>query len=773
MGVSNSLFVPHLKVSDSLSYCVRAMENEGKMKAILEEFKSWCDDDGKETNPVKSAECLQKLSTVLKIDQKDDKLIYVERCTLLNGVLHRINQEQDEKRKGIWKEEVKSELIQLGRDLLQQSGAPNTNADILRISDDIKKQLEKYREEIRSTISGLEKIQYEMSGDVLKRKEEERIADIENLLRKISSYYSEIMRRISDACVDLLGDKPCRFSHFAMGSLSRDEVTLYSDFENGILLENDLAEKREECLEYFRLYAVLFDVILINFGETLIRLKGIKGLNDFQTEDKLDDWFYDIFTTGGIMFDSNMPCASKTPFGRLWPTKKKNDTTELILPVNEMIKYLEEDKSIAEGYHLAEMLCQSKHIAGDESLYLCYNKLTAEKMKVLLLSPNYINMYLKSNEDDLVRFDLTPYLNSMGWKKNAKKSFYRTVTLFVPFIARVFGIVEYTSNFEAVNLIQAQTGKSHPILSDETVHNIRYAIAIANQIRVKVYSERCAQDDMLYGTVLIARTSEDNGSENVVDAVGKRSTVDICEISLSLRQAVCEIHNLVTIALKEEGRINTEDISRMIEEYLGKRGNLKTQGDVLRQFQDYNAAIECYENALAIMDQRNEQADLPEKAKIYMEMGLCQIYSLSFEKSISCYTKAIEIEENNKKENGDLPSYNHALSLTMMGQGILELESRRSQFGDCIKAAFEEWEKLIESDASCSRKEYVKGKAEAYDTKAWFLFRTEQYDESLSNYTEAQKIFEIYYGKGNFNNDTTKVQNGIALCLLHLERYDI
>lgn len=50
-----------------------------------------------------------------------------------------------------------------------------------------------------------------------------------------------------------------------------------------------------------------------------------------------------------------------------------------------------------------------------------------------------------------------------------------------------------------------------------------------------------------------------------------------------------------------------------------------------------------------------------------MEIGLCEIKSLSFEKGISCCTETIEIEECAKKQNGDLSSYNLTLSMTMMG----------------------------------------------------------------------------------------------------------
>ena len=170
--------------------------------------------------------------------------------------------------------------------------------------------------------------------------------------KKYSKVYTEIMARIAQRCVEMLGEPPCKFSLAGMGSLARKEITPYSDFEHIILLKNQT--NYENNLEYFRWYSVIFHLIVLNLQETIVPSLDIYGLNDPDNNHK--SWFFDNFTPHGISFDGMMPHACKFPLGRRTETKEKPFSTELIKPIEEMLRYLTSEEDLKQGYHLKDIL---------------------------------------------------------------------------------------------------------------------------------------------------------------------------------------------------------------------------------------------------------------------------------------------------------------------------------------------------------------------------------------------------------------------------------
>ena len=103
------------------------------------------------------------------------------------------------------------------------------------------------------------------------------------------------MRFISQKCIQIMGSPPCKHTLVGMGSLARNKITPFSDFEHIILLPN-LSERitsneSSRIKEYFRWYSVLFHTIVINLQETIIPSVAIACLNDTVTPG--GDWFWD------------------------------------------------------------------------------------------------------------------------------------------------------------------------------------------------------------------------------------------------------------------------------------------------------------------------------------------------------------------------------------------------------------------------------------------------------------------------------------------------
>ena len=107
-------------------------------------------------------------------------------------------------------------------------------------------------------------------------------------------------------------------------------------------------------------------IVVINLQETIIPNVSIACLNDSFTPG--GDWFWDTVTPPGISFDSLKPLASKVPLGRTRKTPNKLWTTELIKSVDEMVKYLDADEDMKNGYTLADILTRTCYVDGDEMI---------------------------------------------------------------------------------------------------------------------------------------------------------------------------------------------------------------------------------------------------------------------------------------------------------------------------------------------------------------------------------------------------------------------
>ena len=480
---------------------------------LASQLKRNCNDQGIENNPKMSAQTIYQMG-LEHFKSSPDKISLIKCVGLLNSAIARNPSNVSD---------IKQDLYQKCQHILQLANAKDNTADLLAQAKHIKSQINEMRRTTKNNLDTMNNFKHsdKVSTADLTNQQTLKINSIKQIQHQVTARYKQIMKTISKYCHDVMGPQPCKFAIVGMGSLARNEITPYSDFEHIILLEN--RESYEHHLKYFRWFSVIFHIIILNLQETIIPSLNVKHLNDKTAES--GDWFFDT-QTKGVSFDGMMPHACKFPLGKAETIK--TSTTELIKPVNKMLEYLSCKDSFVNDYHLSDILMQTCFVYGDNNLHQVFE--------------NGISLHInaKSKQEKFadIKFqlqnDLHAFANIINIRKikrkgtfNVKELFYRTSTLFITAFGRIFDI-KSSSCFDIINAL----GKKKQI-SDYAKQKLSFAVAIACEIRLSVYINAKSQHDYV-------QTCENGETvfDEIFKIVDRQSIVSYFQITTSLHAEV-------------------------------------------------------------------------------------------------------------------------------------------------------------------------------------------------------------------------------------------
>ena len=493
--------------------------NENK---LAEKLRKQCHENGKEKDPKESAETLHKLGKVYR-KKSPDKQSLMQSVGLMTSSLIR---------RPLNLKEIAQDLEEVCTHILELAGVHGRYEDISKVVTDIKQQIEIFRESCRTKMNVITKISDNADQSVLIKLQLKKMTEISDVQNFINKTYINLMQGICELCLSLLGEAPCKFAVAGMGSLAREEITPYSDFESIILLEDEIKEKShfESVLDYFRWFSMIFQMILVLHGETVLRFLAIPCLNN--THDKTKNWFYDEYTPCGICPDGFAPAASKNPLGRQTPTSKKPWTTELIKTVSDVVKYLESDEDLKNGYHLSDILMHTCFIFGERNVFIDFSLLVnTRRCPIMLASCSQRFLYEKQLEND---FDVHSFFSFQIKRRgltemDLKRVFCRGCTLFVSALGTWFG----TESSSCLKIIDELLEKG--VLLEEDCHKLKFAVAVCCEIRLRFYLQQDGQSDHMFRTNFKLQKPE---MINLADAVGKSSLIDALATIAMLQQSL-------------------------------------------------------------------------------------------------------------------------------------------------------------------------------------------------------------------------------------------
>ena len=447
------------------------------LQYLVLKLKKGCDSNGLEINPCESAKIIHKIG-LEHLKLSPDKVSLIKSVGLLNSALAREPSNASD---------IENDLSNACQHILQQANASCQTVDLVQHAKHVIPQIESMRAKTNQALSEIQLIKTGYKKTNSKSEQEITIKLIKNIQQQITTDYKQIMIKLCQYCVDVMGPPPCKFAVVGMGSLARKEITPYSDFEHMILLEN-LANYKIH-LEYFRWFSVIFHTIILNLQESIIPSLNVKYLNDNTCD--LNDWFFDTYTSG-VSFDGMMPHACKFPLGRAQPTEKKPWTTELIKPVNKMLEYLGSEENLKNGYHLRDILTETCFVYGEQTLHDQFLS-GYQSYKNCKTSEAIRDELRKQVKEDLEKFATRLRLINLKPTKplNIKQLFYRTSTLFIAALGKIFSI-NSSSCFDIINELAEQRK-----ITNNAKQKLSFAVAIACKIRLGIYMKEKSQTDYI------------------------------------------------------------------------------------------------------------------------------------------------------------------------------------------------------------------------------------------------------------------------------------
>lgn len=205
-----------------------------------------------------------------------------------------------------------------------------------------------------------------------------------------------------------------KYAFIGLGSLSRSEMTPYSDLEFGLLITN------QKQAATFEKIVRLLHLLVISLGQTPVDDK----LFTSEMEIKLKPYFKNkLFMPRGFSFDS----ACRTPLGNQ-PFNYETAKFKLLGTVDELLSFVVDDEWFANDFRFFSQLSQADFITGNKEVYDDYQSGLRQYLSEKNDSKN--KKILKTYQYNLTA--LAPHLKTVGDYEATLKNYNITMQKALP-----------------------------------------------------------------------------------------------------------------------------------------------------------------------------------------------------------------------------------------------------------------------------------------------------------------------------------------------------
>jgi len=373
---------------------------------------------------------------------------------------------------------------------------------------------------------------------------------IKEVLFEITSSLKAIVCDLLAEVFELLGNPPCEYAILGLGSMSRDEMSPYSDIEFTVVVN----DSNKQVKKYFNNALRLLELKMVSLGEEKFPVLG-RGARSI--------------TKGGFSLDS----GGNTPLGK----------AELIGTPQELAEFQRMNK-FNEDIILSNVFKTVCLIKGSKKLFEAYQS-SAEKV-LSALAPNetiFTGKKLRMKQAmELMKGDIkefAPELNKAQGEVvfNVKKELYRLPSNFISYLSLYHGLKEKNS-FERLEVLRKKK-----IIAKEGCERLKKLMEFATSLRVKTHLYYGQEEENICHKSIIS--SKHEGVYEITDGEAKELE-EAYRVLIPLHEAIGEFVESSGTGSFEKKNLyaNSLYIDATVQEKLGNP----------------DKALECYAKALQL-----------------------------------------------------------------------------------------------------------------------------------------------------------------------------